>query len=279
MDSIIAERSVAMPTRITPLDVRVFSGNDLYLKGEKIFENDMVKHRFQTHFGLQATVRSNGKYRVEMIVDGEQLFGRCTCHAGSTPCEHQVATLLAWLNEPQTFIGYQVLRQSIRVKDKTTLVDVLVNLTEVFPELSRFFVTSPAEDEFQAIREDVADIFDYPHAQKINPYEILEPCQILFVRTKLLRNENKWEQARVLLHEILLRMMSLVDQGQMAKPLPEGFIAELADDYEEMVLGDPEFDLHTADIAREVEEISSHASAEIEGVFLDQLKKRLGLLK
>ena len=75
-----------MPTRITPLDVRVFSGNDLYLKGEKIFENDMVKHRFQTHFGLQATVRSNGKYRVEMIVDGEQLFGRCTCHAGSTPC-------------------------------------------------------------------------------------------------------------------------------------------------------------------------------------------------
>ena len=268
-----------MPSRITPLDVRVFSGHELYRKGEKIFENDMVKHRFQTNFGLQATVRSDGKYRVEMIVDAEQLFGRCSCHAGSTPCEHQAATLLAWLNEPQSFISYQVLRQSIRVKDKMTLVDVLVNLTEVFPELSRFFVTSPAEDEFQAIREDVADVFDFPQAQKIDPDQVMEPCHVLFVRSKLLRNENKWEQARVLLYEVLVRMLALVGQQQLAKPFPEGFIAELADDYEEMVLADPEFDSHTEAIRKEMDEILQHESGEIEGVFLDQLKKRFGLLK
>ena len=266
-----------MPTTITPLDIRVFSGHELYRKGEQIFENDMVKHRFQTNFGLHATVRSNGKYRVEMIVDQEQLFGRCTCHAGSTPCEHQVATLLAWLNEPASFISYQTLRQSIRIKDKMTLVDILVNLIEVFPELSRFFVTTPSEDEFQAIREDVADIFDFPHAQKLDSNEIKEPCRILFVRAKLLRNEAKWEQARILLFEILIRMLALIDQQQLTKNFPEGFIADLADDYEEIVLADPDFDLHADAIKKEATDILAHDCADVEGVFLDQLKKRLGM--
>lgn len=267
----------AMPTRITPLDVRAFAGPELYRKGEQIFENDLVKHRFQTHFGLQATVRGAGSYRVEMIVDGEQLFGRCSCHAGSSPCEHQVATLLAWLNEAGTFISYQTLRKSIRVKDKNTLVDVLLNLTEVFPEISRFFITIPGVDEMELIREDVADLFDFPQAQKIDPKDIIEPCQILFVRAKLLRNDGKWRLARVLLFEILNRILALLDRQQTARPFRENFVTELADDYEEMAMGDPEFELHKEEIIAETQELLDHESSEIEGVYLDQLNERLAL--
>ena len=268
-----------MPTRITPLDVRAFAPHEIYIKGERIFESELVKHRFQTHFGLQATVRGNGIYQIEMIVDGEQLFGRCTCHAGSSPCEHQVATLLAWLNDPQTFISYQNLRKSIRVKDKTTLVDVLVNLTEVFPEISRFFIAFPDKDEFEIIREDVADIFDFPHSDKIDPDEITEPCKILFVRAKLLKSEKKWAQARYLLFEVLNRVLSLIDGQQLTKPFRENFVAELGDDYEEVALGDPDFDSHMGTIVGEIKEISAHESAELEGVYLDQLRKRTDLLE
>ncbi len=266
-----------MPSRITPLDVKTFANPEIYRKGEQIFENDLVRHRFQTHYGLQATVRSKGKFRVEMIVDGEQLFGRCTCHVGSTPCEHQVATLLSWVSEPQTFISYQTLRKSIRQKDKSTLIDVLINLIEVFPELSHFFISTPGLDEIVAIREDVASIFDFPHSEKIDPKEIIEPFQVLFVRTKMLRNEGKWTHARILLFELLNRTLALLDSRQTSEPFQENFIAELGDDYEDIAISDPDFDEHREEIKKEVREILDHESANAEGIFLEQLCERLGI--
>ena len=264
-----------MPTRITPLDVKAFASHEIYRKGEQIFDSQLVKHRFQTNFGLQATVRSRGNYRVEMIVDGEQLFGRCSCHEGSSPCEHQVAVLLAWVNEPQTFLSYQALRKAIREKDKNTLVDVLINLIEVFPELSQFFVAPPCEKEIETIREEVADVFDFPHTQKIDPGEIVEPCRILFIRARLLRNEGKWECARILIFEILNRLLSLIDRQQISKPFPENFVAEIADDYEDIALTDPELEEHKQLIKAEISELQNHESADIEGVFLDRIKEKL----
>jgi len=263
-----------MPSRITPLDVKAFASHEIYRKGEQIYESQLVKHRFQTHYGLQATVRSKGNYRVEMIVDGEQLFGRCSCHEGSSPCEHQVAVLLAWVTEPQTFISYQTLRKAIREKDKNTLVDVLINLIEIFPELCQFFVIPQGEKEVQALREDVADIFDFPHTQKIDPKQIIEACQILFVRAKLLRNEGKWNCARILIFEILNRVLSLVDRQQLLKPFPENFVAEIADDYEDLILSDPDVEDHGDQIKSEIDELLAHESADIEGVFLDRVQEK-----
>ena len=266
-----------MPSRLTPLDVKAFANHETYRKGEQIFENDLVKHRFQTLFGLQATVRSDGVFRVEMIVDKEQLFGRCNCAIGSSPCEHKVATLLAWLHEPATFISYQALRKAIRAKDKDALIDILLNLTEVFPELSRFFISVPGKSENEIIREDVAEIFDMPHRHKIMPLQIIEPCQILFVRAKLLRNESRWDLARTIYFEILNRILALLDRQQIEGDFRENFIAELADDYEEIALSDPNFTGQQDGIHKEVIEILSHDCAEVEGVFLDDLKLKLDI--
>jgi uncharacterized Zn finger protein len=120
------------------MDVKAFASHEIYRKGEQIYENQLVKHRFMTHYGLHATVRGEGNYRVEMIVDGEQLFGRCNCRAGSGPCEHQVATLLAWLNESATFISYQDLRKAIRNKDKKRADRYSAQFDRDFSELSQF---------------------------------------------------------------------------------------------------------------------------------------------
>ncbi len=266
-----------MPSRITPLDVKAFAEHEIYRKGEQIYESQLVKHRFQTNVGLQATVRSNGNYHVEMIVDGEQLFGRCTCPAGSAPCEHQVATLLSWVNDSHTYISYQSLRKAIRAKDKNTLIDVLMNLIEVLPEISQFFIDEPGIDQIKAVREDVADIFDLPLSQKIDPNDILKPCQILLVRAKLLRSEGKWNLARTILFEILNRTLALVEREQLSRPFRENFIVELADDYEELALHDPDFDEHRDDIKRQVVEILEHDATDIEGIFFDQIKDRLKL--
>lgn len=264
-----------MPHRITPLDVQSFASKEVYKKGERIFENNLVKNRFQTNLGLKATVRGEKNHHVEMIVDNEQLFGRCTCHAGNSSCEHQVATLLAWLNEASSFVSYQTLRKAIKLKDKNALVDILINLCEAFPDLSRLFVLSPGEDEVQVIREDVADIFDFPHTAKIDPQDIIASFQILFIRAKILRSEGKWSQARIIYYEVLNRMLALIDSNQLSAPLPESTVSDLVDDYEEVALSDPNFDEQKETVMLEVKELLQLESAELEGITLEQLVERL----
>jgi len=152
-----------------------------------------------------------------------------------------------------------------------------VNLSEIFPELNGFFLHVSPEDELKSIREDVADIFDFPHTEKINPLEIIEPCKILFVRAKYLRHENKWQHARILVFEILNRILALIDQNQLIQPFQENFIMEIADDYEEIVLAAPEFEKNEKEIVQQVKELLEHETAEEHGVYLDQLKGRLDM--
>lgn len=266
-----------MPHRITPLDVQAFAAKEIYLKGERIFENNLVKNRFQTNLGLKATVRGEKNHHVEMIVDNEQLFGRCTCHVGNSPCEHQVAALLAWLSEPSSFVSYQTLRKAIKLKDKNALVDILINLCEAFPDLSRLFVISPGVDELETIQEDVADIFDFPHTAKIDPQEIMASFQILFIRARILRSEGKWLHARIIYYEVLNRILALIDNQQLSASFPESTITDIADDYEEIALSDPDFAEHTKQIGAEVDLLLSHVSADTEGILFDQLKEKLSL--
>ncbi len=264
-----------MPTRITPMDVKSYVDADLYRLGEQMYEGGMVRHRFQSSYGLQAVVKGKDKYRVDVIVEGEKLFGRCTCPNGSSHCEHQVALMLCWLAEPQTFISQQDMRKAIRNQDKNTLVDVLINLIEVFPELSQFFIVPPHAGEIAAIREEVADIFDFPHSHKIRPQHIIDACQILFARAKFLRSTGQWRSSRLIYFEIIHRTLALVDRNQTTSPFRENFIAELADDYEEIALNDPNLDAYSDEVKAEVDEILEHESAEAEGVTLDDLRKRL----
>jgi len=264
-----------MPSRITPLDVKTYAEAEFYRMGEQIYEGGMVRHRFQSPYGLQAIVKGKDRFRVEMIVEGEKVFGRCTCPLGAGHCEHQVATLLCWLHEPQTFISHQELRKAIRSQDKNTLVDVFINLIEVIPELALFFLTPIEMDELTAIREEVADIFDFPHSHKIKPQQIIDACQILFARAKLLRSTGKWRESRIIYFEIIHRTLALVDREQTTTPFRENFIAELADDYEEIALNDPNLDSYSDEVRAEIKEILDHESAEPEGVLLDELLRKL----
>ena len=267
-----------MPSRLTPLDVKTYATPEIYRLGEQVYEGGLVRHRFQTLYGLQAIVKGKDKYRVEMIVEGEKLFGRCTCAAGSGHCEHQVAVLLCWLNEANTFINYQDLRKSIRSQEKNTLVDIIINLVEVFPELSQFFITPVNIDDVTAIREEVADIFDFPHSHKIKPQHIIDACQILFARAKLLRSTGKWRYSRLIYFEIINRTLALVDREQTTTPFRENFIAELADDYEEIAVNDPDLEAFSEEIAAEVRELLDHESAEAEGVALELIRQKINEL-
>ncbi|RPI00849.1 MAG: hypothetical protein EHM72_08050 [Calditrichaeota bacterium] len=172
-----------------------------------------------------------------------------------------------------------MLRKAIKLQDKNALADILINLCEAFPDLSRLFVSTPGMDEFQVIEEDVADIFDFPHSEKIDPHEVTASFQILFIRAKILRSEGKYAQARTIYYKVLHRILALLDSDQLSSPFPDNTIMDIADDYEEIALNDDRFNQYAEQVEKEVEELLGHDSAEAEGIFLEQLKEKLTLLK
>jgi len=264
-----------MPARITPLDVKNYADNNVYGCGEQIFQNNLVKYRFQTDYGLKATVRDNGTNVVEMVVEDGQLFGRCTCAAGSRPCKHKVAMLLAWLADPVTFISFSTLRKTIRDIDKNTLVELYVNLAEAMPELSSFFAQETAQEELYKIPQDVSLALEFPADEKVGSSEVMEACKILLVRARYLRHENKWQHARTLLFEILHCLLKLLAHNRLDRSLPEEYLADIADSYEEIALSDPDFDIHWQEIQSEYDILIAHSAAEDKGVYLEQLAGRL----
>ena len=77
--------------------------------------------------------------------------------------------------------------------------------------------------------------------------------------------------------QILNRILSIVDNQKMTKPFPENFITEIADDYEDVSINDPDFKEHENEILVETKMLLDHDCAETEGVYLDQLRYKLQL--
>jgi hypothetical protein len=243
----------------------------------KFFTSGRVKCRFRTDTGLLATVKADEQCRVEVIVEGEQIFGRCSCSPESgTMCRHQVAVALAFLEQPATFTTHQRLRKAIRKAEKAELVEILLNLTNVHPEIAGFFDADGEKSEVERLKRQIADIFDVQPGGRWSVSDVTVPAMIVLQRARMLRNAGRWDDARAVCFELLDKALGLDDRKHGAAGYPESFLSALADGYEGSAMDDPEIELKREKILAEIEALGRHDSAETEGVYMDQLMERLG---
>ncbi len=262
-----------MPSRITPLDIQALSDPKEYEQGMKYFLRGRVKARLRTDTGLVATVKADGVCRVEVVVEGEQIFGRCSCSPVSAGlCRHQVAAALAFVDRPQSFLSLQELRKLIRKGEKNALVEVLVNIALVVPEVAAFFGEG---DEAERLEQWIRDLFDVPAGGGWSGEELLLPARLIVQRAQMLRAEGKWEQARRICFALLDAALTLNDRRHGAVPYPESFITSLLQVYEGAALRDPELAQKRERIRQELQALLRHESAEVEGVSMEQLSERL----
>jgi len=265
-----------MPTRITPLDIQALSEPKEYARGMKFYETGRVKSRFRTDTGLMANVKADENCRVEVVVDGEQIFGRCTCAPDSrNMCRHQVAVALAFLEQPATFISHQKLYKAIKKTDKASLVELMFNLTIVFPEVASFFNIDVDEKEIDRLKNQIIDIFDLYLNGRWSIADITIPAKIILQRAKMLRSVGNWEESRIICYELLNKALAFDDKKHCAAGYPENFIPMLTDAYEGAAINDPDLEEKRNRVLAEVENLTEYESAEIEGVYMDQLIERL----
>jgi hypothetical protein len=113
--------------------------------------------------GLETRVAGTHTYRVSVRESPGGLIAFCTCpYDWGGDCKHVVATLLAWLHEPESFRASADLQVALAARGKEELVVILADICTVYPHLVDEFGLLDEATEYDP-ETVVAEIFEALH--------------------------------------------------------------------------------------------------------------------
>lgn len=124
--------------------LRDLVGNKVFARGEAYWRDGLVQLLTVGPKRVLAEVAGTEDYRVELMGRGESVDGSCSCRAFSDwgYCKHLVATALATNaagsdGEAEGAGMFARIREHLEGKDKTALVDMIMDIAERDPILLR----------------------------------------------------------------------------------------------------------------------------------------------
>jgi uncharacterized Zn finger protein len=125
--------------KLTLNDLRSRYQNRLVGSTDVLTDSSSVRVRILIPEGLRTRVVGGARaYTVVVRDEGEQLLTACTCpyhleNAGD--CKHIIATLAAWVREPQTFKPTPEWCRLLTMKSRDDLLAIIMDMCEVHPQL------------------------------------------------------------------------------------------------------------------------------------------------
>ena len=149
---------------LTEADIEARCSETSFERGRRYYTGGAVRQRVRLDDGLETRVSGTYAYRVTVREATGGLVAFCTCpYDWGGDCKHIVATLLAWLHEPESFRAPADLRAALAARGKEELADILADICAVYPHLV---------DEFGLLGEAAA--YD-PETVVANIFSELEP--------------------------------------------------------------------------------------------------------
>jgi hypothetical protein len=149
---------------LTEGDIQARCSETSFERGRGYYTGGAIRGRVRLDDGLETRVSGTYTYRVTVREGPGGLVTWCTCpYDWGGDCKHIVATLLAWLHEPESFRAPADLRAALVTRSKEDLADILSDICAVYPHLV---------DEFGLLDEGAA--YD-PEAVVANIFAELEP--------------------------------------------------------------------------------------------------------
>jgi hypothetical protein len=150
--------------RLTEADIEARCSEASFERGWNYFTGGALRGRVRLDDGLETRVSGTYTYRVTVREAPGGLVTFCTCpYDWGGDCKHIVATLLAWVHEPESFLAPADIRAALDARSKEELADILSDICAVYPHLV---------DEFGLLGEAAA--YD-PEAVVANIFAELEP--------------------------------------------------------------------------------------------------------
>lgn len=192
---------------LTEADIRARCTEASFERGRSYYNRGAVFKRLRYEPDrLEAYVSGTRTYRVTVWVQANgQVGATCVCpYSYGGDCKHIVATLLAWLNEPDSFRPPLDLKAILNRRRKAELVDLLLDIFSIYPDLvdDLEIATRPSDDK---LSEKIAGLFG-----KMEPWGELTEDQIeahlrlIARRADQLAERGKSRQAREIYYHLIL---------------------------------------------------------------------------
>jgi hypothetical protein len=127
-------------TALTEGDINARCTEASFDRGWGYFVNGAVRQRHRAEDGLETRVAGTHLYHVTVRETSSGLLTFCTCpYNWGGDCKHIVATLLAWLHEPESFQALEDLHAALSRRPKADLVAVLTDICTLYPHVADEF--------------------------------------------------------------------------------------------------------------------------------------------
>jgi uncharacterized Zn finger protein len=130
------------PTRFDLVAIRRRAGAKTFERGKEYFDDDCVEILSLEPKRVVAQVAGTEDYRTVVTADGKEISGECSCPAFGDFgfCKHMVAAALAANaagDDSEAASAVPRVREHLQAKSKDQLVDMVLELAELQPELLR----------------------------------------------------------------------------------------------------------------------------------------------
>ncbi|MEZ4859784.1 MAG: SWIM zinc finger family protein [Caldilineaceae bacterium] len=241
-------------TQLSEADISSRCTAESFARGRGYYAGGAVRQRLRHADSIEARVAGTYTYRVTIRERAGELAAFCTCpYDWGGDCKHIVATLLAWLHEPESFRAATALQDALAARSQEELAAILTDICTVYPHLV---------DEFGLLGEaatyDPASVIDTIFADLEPPGEIdvdegVARMETVARHAARLAQQDQGDLARQTYAMLTVHCVNFCETYGAHDIFPPNIPYDFADAYRDLALD--QIDDHANAIEREVREI------------------------
>lgn len=183
-----------------------------FSRGQRYYTDGAMTRQLRLNETLRQTVvKGTCSYRVDVAITANgQLETRCTCpYVYGGDCKHIVATLLAWLNEPESFQPPLDIKARLQKCRKAELVELLLDIFSIHPHLVDDLDIA-ADSQNNKLEEKVAALFkDMTPWGHLSEDEVETQLRLIARRAEQLAQKGRRDLARRVYYSLILGCVNL----------------------------------------------------------------------
>lgn len=225
-----------------------------YSRGQSYYAGGAVQQRQRHEDAIEAYVAGSANYRVIVRERAGGLDAFCTCpYDRGGDCKHIVATMLAWLHEPQSFGQSSELQLALAARGREELVQLLLRISAAYPHLVDEFALLGELTAFDPAAA-VDEIFDAlgPHGGfAISVEEAVARMEHVARQAVRLAQQGQGELARRTYYALTHRCVDFCESYGAHDIFPPNIPYDFAEAYRDLAYD--QLDDHAAAIEAEVD--------------------------
>ncbi|MFP3867889.1 MAG: hypothetical protein ACLFUU_06980 [Desulfobacteraceae bacterium] len=262
--------------RLEDLDsntVRSLGTPENIAQAQELVENNQVRYRYRLPDRLQAGILDNNVFRVEVLIeDGQLKYNYPYPWEGESWSPHALAVLWAWVNDPESFLQRNTLKERLKQYSKNELVRIILELADRVLEVRD--ILKQENPELEDILESIDQIMaEFSESVTPSLTKVEEKLRRAQTHADRLSQTGRLSEARAIYFYILDNILGLEeDRGQVDLLSPE-LKQELYEEYCQLIHEDRHLDRQL--VQQEIEQLESRPYAAQSSLDFTEIKKAI----